>query len=512
MRAYGLAMVSALMWSAGCTENELHKNLLTGDVDADIEVNPSTLNFGTLSSEDEAAVQSFTVTNVGTTDLILESLNLEGGAFTLLTDLEDQVLPAGELVTVDVAFEPQGGDEHLGEAWVLSNDPDEGSVPVDLVGYGAAPDLEITPAVYDFGVKFIDCPDTQEFTLTNVGQEDLVIDSIDYVANGALSLDSQLTLPLVLAPGDESQVVVEFLPSAEGDFEGEIQVVSNDPDGETVAVQTAEGRYVDEVEDVFEVPVNPPVDLIFAVDQSCSMDDDAVSLGNNFATFISAINAYTTDWRIGVATLDTGCFNSGVLKYTTVNYASKFQAAVALGDDAQLNTEKLFTLTNTALSKTGNNGCNAGFLREEALLHIVFVSDEAEQSSSTVSYWVSQLQSYKSDPALVKLSAVTLLGPPYPDQSPYRYWDAVEATGGSLLSLVDDWSDSAEELATASLEGLYDFPLSETPDPASIEVRVDGTQWLTGWHYDAGTNEIQFDLELSGSSVVVNYGVVVPCD
>jgi len=503
---------SALVLSVGCSENALHSNLSTGDVEADIEVQPPSLNFGTLGSEDEPSVQSFTVSNVGTTDLVLEGLNLEGGSFTILTDLADQVLPADESLTVEVAFQPDGGSEHTGSAWVLSNDPDEGSVPVDLLGFGAAPDLEITPDVYDFGVKFIDCADSHQFMLTNVGQEDLVITEVQYVSNGALTLVNSVEVPLTLAPGEEAPVEVEFLPEAQDDFEGELRVISNDPEGDTVAVQTAEGRYVDEVEDEFEVPVNPPVDLLFAVDQSCSMDDDALNLGNNFATFISEVNQFTNDWQIGVATLDGGCFNSGILKSTTANYATKFQSAVTLGDDAQLNTEKLFTLTNSALSKTTGSQCNAGFLREDALLHVVFVSDEAEQSGNTVNYWVNQLQNYKSDPSLLKLSAVTLLAPPYPDQSPVRYWDAVEATGGVLLSLLDDWSESAEELATASLDGLFDFPLSETPDPASIEVRVDGTQWLTGWVYNADTNEIEFETELEGSSIVVNYGVIVPCD
>ena len=43
-------------------------------------------------------------------------------------------------------------------------------------------------------------------------------------------------------------------------------------------------------------------------------------------------------------------------------------------------TEALLTVAANALSKTTTTGCNAGFLRTEALLHVILVSDEPEQS------------------------------------------------------------------------------------------------------------------------------------
>ncbi len=94
------------------------------------------------------------------------------------------------------------------------------------------------------------------------------------------------------------------------------------------------------------------------------------------------------------------------------------------------------------------------------------------------------------------------------------YYQAVSATGGEFLSVCDtNWSKHVEKLATASLEGLNEYPLSDSsPDVKSITVLVDGVPWKSGWHYDSATNQVVIDDEVEANSeILVRYGVIHTC-
>jgi hypothetical protein len=176
-------------------------------------------------------------------------------------------------------------------------------------------------------------------------------------------------------------------------------------------------------------------------------------------------------------------------------------------------TEMLLTLVKNALQ--AESSCNAGFSRAGAITHAIMVSDEPEQSSAPWSSIVSDMQSMVANPKMLKLSAIA---GDYPGgcgtaDPGIGYYESVMATGGEFLSICSNWSKNVEVLAQASLEGLLDFELSETPAPDSIVVKVDGATWLADWHYDAGTNSIIFDTEVTqGASVEVEYGKLVECD
>jgi hypothetical protein len=510
-----LALLAAALPFAllACSENGFVAQTDPGDIAPDIDVTPLSLDFGTLSAGDES-VQTFEIASVGTTDLTVSRLQIAGDGYELLTEVTDLVLPPGESTSVDVAFSPLGDSDQLGVVDVFSNDPDEGAVEVDLHGAGAVPSLQIDPDPYDFGVDYIGCGNGQDFQVTNVGSDTLVVDQLWYEnAENELHLTDGNTYPLTLEPGASAPLHVDFMPAVEGAIRGELHATSNDPRGEVVAKQTAEGQYVGRGEDQFAIPENPPVDIVFAVDQSCSMDDDVTRIGNNFSRFISDISNITNDWRIGVVTKDSGCFNGGILRSTTPDYVTKFQTAV--GGDFGNYTEALLTLGYNALAATTGNGCNGGFLRPNAMLHFILVSDEPEQSWNNWSYYVNNFLTYKSDPALVKISAVA---GDYPNgcataEAGAGYYEAVQATGGIYLSICDtDWASHASELATASLADIYNFTLSDTPDVATIRVWVNGTEWTSGWHYDAPSNQVRFDDDLGSGTLTVKYGVLAPCD
>ena len=51
-------------------------------------------------------------------------------------------------------------------------------------------------------------------------------------------------------------------------------------------------------EDNFEQPIKGMTDIIFAVDRSCSMDDDIESVQDNFGTFVTVLDALDADYHV----------------------------------------------------------------------------------------------------------------------------------------------------------------------------------------------------------------------
>lgn len=392
----------------GCSENNLSG--FEHDVSAPgpaIQVDPPLLDFGSLANG-ESAVRTVTVTNVGKDELHVEKLEMRGmESFTLLEEESSYRLPPGAHRNMDVIFTPSEPELNEGTLIVFSNDASAWGVEVPLIGDGAIPELEINPDPHDFGFEYIGCQTEQAIELHNVGGDELIIDQIEYDGDKSLWLKkSEIPkLPIHLMPGEVTEVLVGFQPQSETTDMGKLKVHSNDPREWVKSTQLGDGEYFEVIEDVFTVPEAPPVDILFAIDQSCSMDDDNARLASNFSNFISKITTVTTGWRIGVVTKNDGCFKYGYLDSATPNYTSKFNNSV-LADDGGTNTERLLTLSRDALNQTASGRCNSGFLRSGALLHVIMVSDEPEQSSTSWSNLVTQLQLYKSDPSEVKLSAV----------------------------------------------------------------------------------------------------------
>ncbi|MDP2312020.1 MAG: choice-of-anchor D domain-containing protein [Pseudomonadota bacterium] len=487
----------------------------------DIEVTPMQLDFGSLGAGD-AATQTFTVSNVGPEESVLEvsevTIGGAAGGFTILTPVEALTfsLPGGTSTDIEVAFTPEGANEQIAEAIVASDDEDEKRVTVDLLGEGRVPELEISPDPLDLGTAYVGCDKDHDITLTNVGTDDLVISAIGHTG-GDFALTDLNVLPLTLAPAEATTVNVRFVPLTEGEQVGELSVTSNEPVGTRVSEQTAEGRYAGEYEDTFEVPVNPPADILFFVDQSCSMDDDARSLASNFSAFITNLSVYTTNWHIMVVNDDDGCNNSGVLTSASANYEDRFTEAVSRGGGNY--TEAGLIVTSTAVDQTDSGDCNDNFLRSTAILHIVMVSDEPEQSPRGWNTYVNQVIAKKGDASLVKFSAVAGPDPGgctsggNSAAAGTGYSEAVAYTAGEFLSICSNWSTSVEALATASV-AMSTFELTRTPVPETIAVTVNGAS-RTGWTYDATTNSIEFDEAAQpeeGDTIVVSYAGLASCD
>lgn len=505
---------------AGCGNDQgFHPNDDIGGGDGpQIQVDPEVIDFGS-AGRDETFVETFTVTNVGLSDLEVSGIELGGTStsFTILTPAEDLafVLPPTASEEIEVAFTPLGANEQHGQAIVVSDDEDTPRVTVDLYGEGLIPDLLIDPNPYDFGDAYIGCMHRGDIDLINVGYDTLTVDGVELSGgDGAFAIEYLPTLPVTLQPEEYTTLGVTFLPDAEVAYNAILQVTSDAPGGTDRGDALGSGMYAGEYQDVWEIPMDPPVDLLFSVDQSGSMDDDQRSLASNFSNFIARLSAFTTDWHVMVVNDDNGCNRTGgYLTASTPNYENTFSTAVSQGGGIW--TESLLTVSSLAVENTDASECNQGFMRADALLHIILVSDEPEQSARSWDYYVGQIQAKKGSTANVKISAIA---GDYPSgcgtaEAGIGYYEAVNATGGVFLSICSNWATMVEDLADASVQ-LAEYELSHTPDPDTIVVRVNGTEVTSGWRYDATVNSVIFaqDVPVEGDTVRISYSAMAACD
>lgn len=150
------------------------------------------------------------------------------------------------------------------------------------------------------------------------------------------------------------------------------------------------------------------VDLLFVIDNSISMAGEQANLIASFDGFISGIRQELVDTQsvhVGVITTDAydgneeqcrllgalvtqtgggasseavcGPFSEGRFMTQDDDLESAFACAAQVGIDGD-NNERVMDAVKAALAGSGN-GCNAGFLRSDALLVLVLITDEDDK-------------------------------------------------------------------------------------------------------------------------------------
>lgn len=308
-----------------------------------------------------------------------------------------------------------------------------------------------------------------------------------------------------------------------------------------------------------------PADVLFVVDDSGSMCETQERLVRDLPALVTTLQAAAADVRIGVidvcADEADGCPAPGRLRstrYVAPDWSRWVTqgALAALGSQLDLGCEgpssreaglaaaaraltpPLTTLSETTCADDGEcaeaspdgggeclrdlercGGFNAGFLREDADLHVVLVSDEDDQSDGPVEGY---LQTYAGLKAGVPAAAVrvhAIVGDPETGcetvhglaEAGDRYAAAAAATGGVLGSIcAPSYGDPLADIAASVAGPRRSFDLSRVPDPDTLAVALDGTPCAAGWSWDAASNRIVFDpvgpcVPTSGRTVTVTY-------
>ncbi|MDP6934386.1 MAG: choice-of-anchor D domain-containing protein, partial [Myxococcota bacterium] len=146
------------------------------------------------------------------------------------------------------------------------------------------PDIKVTPDSLDFGSVQKDCPgEDLTVTISNVGLADLEVTDISFGAGDGSGDFSHEGTPVVLAYGESTTFDVSFLPTYWIDYEIDLDITSNDPDEGVVTVPTlGTGAEDSTFEEGFTQGVYEDLDILWVVDNSCSMEDEIDKVADNF--------------------------------------------------------------------------------------------------------------------------------------------------------------------------------------------------------------------------------------
>lgn len=414
------------------------------------------------------------------------------------------------------------------------------------------PDIEVTPGDMPFGNWTTECPSSpRTVTIRNVGDEGSTLEITEIaLAEGITAFGVEGATTGSLGVADRLEFGVWFQPPTDDAFDGIARVTSNDPDEGITDVGLSglgAGSPPFEVMDRFEQNLPNEVDVLFVVDNSCSMADEQATLGDSFATFMDSFIAMGIDFHLAVTStaMDDGggSYDAPLMgKFAgdpTILDASmpqselvtEFRTLASLGANGS-GTEKGLDAAHAALTAPLINGYNTGFLRATANLAIVVLSDEADSSSMAPAPFTAWLDSMKPDEDMTSLSTITgtveggLLFIEYCDpdhkltsnstQYGAEYIEVADSTGGTARDICEtDWNSLVKFLSYSAAGLATEFELTEEPaGVGSITVLVDGAEVAydlqNGWSYDAGENSIVFNgnsMPGPDQDVVVTYDV-----
>ncbi|WP_309380272.1 choice-of-anchor D domain-containing protein [Cerasicoccus frondis] len=248
--------------------------------DSDLPANDLVLDFGEVDADgvgNDSGLASITISNQGDANLNVSSISIAGGdgqfrvseSLSNLSSSEpfnalpDVVNPGGEETWVGtIEFDPVGVGAASATLTITSDDPDEPSVSVTLQGTGKPiPDVLIEDAsgapmdlLVDFGNVINDGMGgdayTSAITLTNGGTGSLTVSQngfslLDGTSYSLVSLVSDVQGAIDLANGSASlaganaetwTATLNFDPSALGQIDDGLQILSDDPDESIVTV------------------------------------------------------------------------------------------------------------------------------------------------------------------------------------------------------------------------------------------------------------------------------------
>jgi predicted small secreted protein len=256
----------------------------------------------------------------------------------------------------------------------------------------------------------------------------------------------------------------------------------------------------------------PQVDVLFVVDNSCSMEEEQEALGANFDAFLEFFVGSGLDYHVGVVSTDMyDPQHAGALREVngfrwlqegTDDPQGLLDTMVNMGTEGHW-VEKGRAAAYTAVELLAES-TNEGFIRDGAGLHITVVSDEDDESDgSPISRqeFVDWMLNARDNRQLVSFNSI--VGPATGCQTALEpgsdYLAVTQAVGGVDWSICTPEWDGVLELLGFRAAGLQqEFFLSQLPVEDTIEVSVESAGAVTTFErgeefvYDARRNSVRF--------------------
>lgn len=512
----------------------------------------------------------FSLSNLGGRECGVSEIEVRSGIFPA-TDFMLGFAPALPLVLgpqqtaqVEVTFAPGSEQDQWATLWVTTDDPDfmvgadnlftcgfygvqPGQACIPLSGRGVLLDVQPVPASVDFDRAAQGCgtlPKTVRFY--NLGEPvSVTAIGLEQEFDPDFSIGAAPVTPFDVAT--DFQVEVAFHPQTTGPHANALLIQFGQANLPPLRVPLAGiGVQGDQVVDQFDLPDEVRVDVLWVVDNSGSMGWVQNELASNFSSFIDLAILLGVHFHVGVIATEVNDPESGVgdpprdvlpgvlvqapgrpriITPDTVDPEAAFADNVQVGTCCSDEQEAGLQASWMALSPPllHDPEANGGFLREDAKLYVIYVSDEEDQSAGPVAFFVDYFLTLKGSAELATLSAICGDSPDgcggnqVLAEAGDRYVAAMEQTEGTFQSICqDDWSGLMEAIGDHAFAPVRQYVLSRPAAQGTISVTLDGSMVPEasapyapdGWTWVPGANAIWFgDYHLPGvgSNIQVDY-------
>lgn len=506
----------------------------------DFAVTPSQLNFGVVERA-RVASRAFLIENRGDADCLVTGARMEPGSapeFSLPDgDVNSLIIPPGSATSVRIEYAPTESVAHAGQVeFSISSDISPFNL-VPVAGTGADTALLISPNDIDFGVIGVGCATrARQVTIYNTGATPTTLSAVQLVpVDAPFSIrglpDADDDGNILLAAGESIDFTVSFRAPELASYAAAIEIVTDFGGVPSTYYVNLQGRGdVDALQrDEFVQLPKPDVDILFVVDDSCSMGDEQAALGRNFEAFIQFANAESLNYQIGVVTTDPRADRIGrlvshtpgalqpsqagppetrlVTPHTTPSPEEAFARNVNVGTLGS-GSERGLDAAHAALTAPVLFGRNAGLLRPNAVLSVIFISDEPEQSSRSTDFFIDFFKNIKGprNTDLFSASAITggengCNGQGGSASGETRFTATAKATGGVTQSIcASDWAQALQELSVTAFGFRSQFLLTNRPVVQTLEVYIDGqlipptsNEGTVNWRYDPAAAAVKFE-------------------
>ena len=280
--------------------------------------------------------------------------------------------------------------------------------------------------------------------------------------------------------------------------------------------------------DSYEQIQKPEVDVLWIVDNSCSMAQEQEDLAANFPIFMEYFLGSNLDYHIGVVSTDMDnpdqsgkLIPASGLRWIVPETPSPHEvfAAMSLLGTGGSGNEQGILAAYAAMEL--QQEWNDGFWRDNAAIHLITVSDEPDNSPNdpvTLIEFSGYLNGLRADPELIAYhSIVGAANNNCGIGSGTRYIDITDRVGGVFWDLCDeDWGGALEAIGLESAGLKREYFLSERPVPGTVQVTVeengytslfkeyDAATALGDWTYSDPRNSVTFVQYVPDPGAVVN--------
>ena len=445
-------------------------------------------------------------------------------------------LPPGGRMSVRVELVAQQAIAYSGAMQFYVSNRNAPAMTINLAAQGDNSCFFLSPATVDFGATTLGCGvHTQSAYAVNHCSYPIDITS---VTNSGQPFYSSPQVPFTVAPQSSAAIPVNYSPASPGDDVGALYVTTSARPQGYQAGLTGGAQSAATILDQWDQST-PKVDMLIVIDNSGSMAEEQHALAANLdhlwnrialanadfhiATTSTGMDPYTSGWSQcpgGASGGEGGRFfpvdnsHPRLLTPQTPNVKQALFLDTAVG---QCHWKEQFTEpVVAALTDPLINSSNAGFLRDDARLALMAVSDSDDDidlaNPPPVSYLIDTLRKVKHGALdLVSFAGIVALQACSTSEAVgTRYTEIARQLGGHVYDIcqLGNMGAMLDGALGDLLLPLSSFPLSAHPkDPAAIEVTVNGAT-VTSWRYDAGANRIVFPqtaVPPAGSHITARY-------